>query len=617
MAAVRIGAWYLRAFLVVQVQFPGKLPGEGNDAYLPVGSLDPVLAVCKLDIGRCAFQFVGRKRDAVLHDLMRGGKHRTAQTVQRARAAGRIGDKVEFRLRSTQADTFHRYPEHACDDLRERRFVALPVVVRGRAQGNAAIGFPGDPRLIVGRKTATCRGFDVGRDAPAAQPAARLRLLQSLRIARPIRSSQRLVDQACEIAAVVFEPCDGLVRHLRHRDQVATAELDRVQADDQRRLVDQPLEGVGGHGPSGAAIRRGRHRVGDHELALHVRRLHIVDAVDHVQHVHGIHERAGECDVGANVGEILETHAEYPAVLVECQLARVHDVARLLVADKNFRAAADPFDRPAKLLRRQEQRAILGIGVEAHAKPAADLLGHDTHLVRCHAKDRRQLPTHRADALRGGMQVIHFLCRIPGAHRSARFHRIADHPRVIAGVLDHMRGTRKGRVGRGFVPAGVVEDQIARHRVVQLRCACGQRVACAHDGHEILELDRHRFGSVLRLRRGLRNNQREGFAHMPHGSDREGVTRRRALLGIVAPLQRGGSRHRLLSGGDHIGAAEHRDHAGHRQRRRGVDRHNARVRPVRAQKVSVRLSRQIPIGDVASPSLEHALVFEPALVAAK
>src|SRR6185312_12566838 len=41
------------------------------------------------------------------------------------------------------------------------------------------------------------------------------------------------------------------------------------------------------------------------------------------------------------------------------------------------------------------------------------------------------------------------------------------------------------------------------------------------------------------------------------------------------------------------------------------------MRPVRTQEVAPRLARQGPVGDVASPALEHALVLEPALVAAE
>ena len=77
---------------------------------------------------------------------------------------------------------------------------------------------------------------------------------------------------------------------------------------------------------------------------------------------------------------------------VERQLAAASDVARLLVGEEHFRARAAPLHRPAELLRREQQRAVLGIEVEAHAEAAADLLAPRCDLLRRHAEHRDSWP---------------------------------------------------------------------------------------------------------------------------------------------------------------------------------------------------------------------------------
>ena len=82
------------------------------------------------------------------------------------------------------------------------------------------------------------------------------------------------------------------------------------------------------------------------------------------------------------------------------------DVARLLVGEEHFAARADPLHRPAELLRREEQRAVFRIDVEAHAEAAADFLRDDAHLLRRHAEHRGELLAHDARALRAWRQEM-------------------------------------------------------------------------------------------------------------------------------------------------------------------------------------------------------------------
>ena len=192
-----------------------------------------------------------------------------------------------------------------------------------------------------------------------------------------MESVESLVHHRLEVARVVLEATHQFVGHLCWRDHVAAAEFSGIHAELARRFVDQPLQRVRGHRPARAAVGRGRDRVGEHEPAAHVDCLHVVHAAVHVDQAERVDHRAGENDVGAHVGEVVEAHAEDAAARVERHLRGVHDVARLLVAEEYLRTRPDPFHRAPELLRRVEERAVFGICVEAHAEAAADFLRDD------------------------------------------------------------------------------------------------------------------------------------------------------------------------------------------------------------------------------------------------
>ena len=58
----------------------------------------------------------------------------------------------------------------------------------------------------------------------------------------PVRELEALVHHMREVAAVVGGVGAGLVRHLRRADEIAPPDLDRIDADDGRRAIEQPLD---------------------------------------------------------------------------------------------------------------------------------------------------------------------------------------------------------------------------------------------------------------------------------------------------------------------------------------------------------------------------------------
>ena len=98
-------------------------------------------------------------------------------------------------------------------------------------------------------------------DADAAQLAALLRLLAPRREVLVAGELGGLLHALDEIAAIVGEDERRLVGHRLGRNQVALAQLERIDVHLLRGDVDQPLDRVGRIGPAGAAIRRGRRGV--------------------------------------------------------------------------------------------------------------------------------------------------------------------------------------------------------------------------------------------------------------------------------------------------------------------------------------------------------------------
>jgi hypothetical protein len=159
--------------------------------------------------------------------------------------------------------------------------------------------------------------------------------------------------------------------------------------------------------------------------------LHVVHAACHVDEVDRVDEGAGEGDVGPQVRDEVEPHAENAPRLVERHLGAVRDVARLLVGQEDLRARADPFHRAAELLGGDQHGTVLGIGVEAHAEAAAHLLGDDADLLRRGAEHCRDLPAHRRDALRARIEPVLVRGAVVDAQAGARLHGIAHHPGVV------------------------------------------------------------------------------------------------------------------------------------------------------------------------------------------
>src|SRR3974390_2176811 len=135
-------------------------------------------------------------------------------------------------------DLVRRNAEPFRDDLRKHRSVSLAGVLYAQAEQNRAVSRKGQHRALERRSAGM---FKQAADAEAAIFAALLRFAAALLEPVIVGERKRLVEDRLEIAAVVGGADCCLVWHGRLFDQIAPPQLDRVDAGDARRLVDDAL----------------------------------------------------------------------------------------------------------------------------------------------------------------------------------------------------------------------------------------------------------------------------------------------------------------------------------------------------------------------------------------
>ena len=203
--------------------------------------------------------------------------------------------------------------------------------------------------------------------------------------------------------------------------------------------------------------------------------------------------RADIADIGAADGEEL-------AVLVERELGLDRQIAALIIADEGFGAVAEPFHRPAELLRRPGQQRIFREEEIPRAEIAAHIAAHRADILGRHAERAGEIAALARDAAAGaGIERVEIVLVDRIADRIARLHRRAGDTIAPAFEVHDMRGLGESRVGRRLVADIDIDDEIGRRLVPHLRRARLHRVGGAHDRRQHLVIDLDQLGAVLRL----------------------------------------------------------------------------------------------------------------------
>ena len=182
---------------------------------------------------------------------------------------------------------------------------------------------------------------------------------------------------------------------------------------------------------------------------------------------------------------------------------------------------------------------------------------------------------------------------------------------------DDIRGLRKSALGRRGVAEIRIDQDIVGHLVPDRRRAGLHGVfGMQHEGQFVVD-DLQRFGRIERLRFGLRHHHGDGLADMARfvggqqqmRADEDLAAAGPGELHVVARLRQRIVRDGAEAVGLAIGAGEHAEHAGQRQRSGLVDRDDARMGVRRAHHRRVGLPGKIEIVGEAALADDQPRVF--------
>ena len=241
----------------------------------------------------------------------------------------------------------------------------LAVIQRAGDDGDGAVGLEADAtHLIAG----VGGHLQIVTDAASSHLAARTALGLARGVAVPIGGDQRLVHHSGKFAAVVQHARRRAIRHLLRLDMVAPAQFDPVDAHLARRGLHQALHVIVALGPSRAAIRADRRRVGEHAFRRNLDQRRGVHADDVLHRVHRRRNGGGVAEPRAEIAVAGHAQCQEFAVRVQCQFRGHLMVTAMAVGQKAFRSFVGPFHRTAKRARRIQQADILRIGGRLHAE---------------------------------------------------------------------------------------------------------------------------------------------------------------------------------------------------------------------------------------------------------
>ena len=186
----------------------------------------------------------------------------------------------------------------------------------------------------------------------------------------PVAELERHIHAADIVAVVVFDAERIFVRQFLFGHEILAAQRDAIEAAFARGEIDQPLHDENHFRPAGAAIGPRRRGVRQRGAGAKMRRRHAIDAR---HHLHALLHHGEIGGVGAEIAEVRAAHGEELALVVERELGFDDEIARLIVAQERFVALADPFHRPAELVRRPGDQREFRIDHAARAEIAADV----------------------------------------------------------------------------------------------------------------------------------------------------------------------------------------------------------------------------------------------------
>ena len=413
---------------------------------------------------------------------------------------------------------------------------------------------------------------------------------------------EHLVDHGVIVAAVIGAAAGNEIGELFAADEVAAAHFDARQPCGGGDLVDRGLDRIIGRRLAETAHRFLHRLVGRDRLRAVLHAFDPVGADDGADRLAQLKRRTA--GIGAGIVQRLHLHRLDDAVIVEGDLDVENPVRAVGVAAAHIvQPVLDQAHRPAEPPRQmRHQHGLLDAALDAVAAADVDILMH-AHAIGGNPQRARDL-----------IGVFRHLDRRPDVE-----HLAPGIPgRGDAEGLDRNGGTAspghaKRQVTRAFgemsvdlaPDEGAVEQHVGTVLGMHRRAVRLKRLFRVQHERQRLVADVDFFGGVLSERAAVGDHGRHPFAGIAGLSDRQRMAfhpRR------IEPVHQGIGR-----GGQFV-AGQHIMHARHRERRRGIDRHDARSRMLRRQHRDMQHAFKGDIGDEqAVPRHEAAILAHPAV----
>ena len=254
---------------------------------------------------------------------------------------------------------------------------------------------------------------------------------------------------------------------------------------------------------------------------------------------------------------------------------------------------------------------VLRVERRLHAEAAADVADqHADRVGRDAGQQAREFvaPAGRRLAARADRPALRR--GVVLGERVARLDRRGDHALVHQVESNAVRGPRERASDSVGVAVACDAGDVARRRRPHERRSGRDRVVHAGDRRQRLVAEGDRLGRVARERDRAGDDRGDRLAGVAYGVEREHVLRRCRRAPAVGALEVARSRQRLHAVAREVGAGDHRGHARHRRRRRGVDGDDPRVRVQRAHEHDRELAIHHDVVGVAPAAGEQRVVLD-------
>ena len=452
--------------------------------------------------------------------------------------------------------------EHFRDGLRQDRGRALADVGRARQHDDRAVEIE----------------LDLHRRMRLAGPVHRLGgaadIMRAGHVRGPYGQPLPLPQLAFAFlpAALALDPVEAFrqavgVHHQvvvgegRRRQQVGAPHRERIEAELDRHLVDQALEGEADVDGAVAAEGAAGRRIGEHAAAGVFDVVQVVDGVEHRAGIEDRHHAVAGMRAAALVAVAFDRGDA--AVLAHADLELDVGLGPAAMGDEGLLARRHHAHGGVGLARQQrgDQLDIERLGAAAEA--AADMRLDHADARHVHAEDLRQHQVHVIGDLRRGMHGHAVAHGVVFGDRGVHLHLVLADLGAIVGAFAHEIGLGEALRGRAELEQHVALD-IAGLLLVQERGAGRERVLRRVIGRQLLH---GHLDAAERLARGVvvdRGDGRDRLAAVAHSVARQrifGARDRQHAEALVA-----------------VGAGDDGDDARHFQRLRHVDVENVGVR---------------------------------------